>query len=230
MSRGLNKRFPVPRAFWINRKGVEVILIAIIDYGVGNLHSLAAGFRAVGAECGITADKQVLSAAERVVLPGVGAFGDAMAALRDTGLAQVVRDIAAAGTPLMGICLGMQLLFERSYEYGVHNGLGLIDGEICSLAQDLPRHLKVPHIGWNALRRCKADPLLAGFTDNSYVYYVHSYYLKGNPDCVAADSEYHVTVPGLVRRGQVCGTQFHPEKSGKTGLAMLAAFAKGEQV
>ena len=202
-------------------------MIAVIDYGVGNLFSLRSSLRHLGLEAVVTADPEVIRAADRVILPGVGAFGDAMEQLERRGLVPVVQ-AEAARKPLLGICLGMQLLFEESYEYGRHAGLGLVPGRVCPLAPDLADPaLKVPQIGWNALELLRPqDPLFRYLRQGEYVYYVHSYYGK---DCAAstlAVSEYSIPVTGVVREGWVYGAQFHPEKSGDTGLRILQAFAE----
>ena len=202
-------------------------MIAVIDYGVGNLFSLRSSLRHLGLEAAVTADPEVIQAADRVILPGVGAFGDAMEQLERRGLVPVVQ-AEAARKPLLGICLGMQLLFEESYEYGRHAGLGLVPGRVCPLAPDLADPaLKVPQIGWNALELLRPqDPLFRYLRQGEYVYYVHSYYGK---DCAAstlAVSEYSIPVTGVVREGWVYGAQFHPEKSGDTGLRILQAFAE----
>ena len=204
-------------------------MIAIVDYGVGNLFSLASSVRALGAEVCVTRRADDLRAADHILLPGVGAFADAMDKLTATGLVPVLRE-ETARTPLLGICLGMQLLFDKSYEYGEYQGLGLIPGAVCPLADDLKDPtLKVPHIGWNALDIVPGrenDPLFRYVKNGEYVYYVHSYYAK---DCAAstlATSEYSIPVTGAVRSGHVYGTQFHPEKSGDTGLRLLKAFAE----
>lgn len=205
-------------------------MIAIIDYGVGNLFSLKSSLSAIGAEAVVTRDQQVLNQADHIILPGVGAFGDAADKLRETGMFQVVLDQAASGKPLLGICLGMQLLFEKSYEYGEHTGLGLIPGEVCPLADDLKDpSLKVPHIGWNRLDIVPGrenDPLFKYTKPGEYVYYVHSFYAKNCAANTLAASEYSIPVTGAVKNGLVYGTQFHPEKSGDTGLRMLRAFAE----
>lgn len=202
-------------------------MIAIIDYGVGNLFSLKSSLAAIGAEAVVTRDQQVLDQADHIILPGVGAFGDAANKLRETGMFQVVLDQAASGKPLLGICLGMQLLFEKSYEYGEHAGLGFIQGEVCPLEPDLTdKSLKVPQIGWNALHIVKDDPLFQYIREGEYVYYVHSYYGKNCTESTLATSEYSIPVTGAVRAGKVYGTQFHPEKSGDTGLRILKAFAE----
>jgi glutamine amidotransferase len=201
-------------------------MIAIVDYGVGNLFSLRSSFASLGLEAVVTAQPEELAAADRLVLPGVGAFGDAMEKLAATQLIPVIRE-QAQKKPLLGICLGMQLLFERSYEYGVHEGLGLVPGEVCPLSVDLAdTALKVPQIGWNALHLLYDDPLFRYVREGEYVYYVHSYYAKHCAANTLAVSEYSVPVTGVVRAGSVYGTQFHPEKSGDTGLRLLKAFAE----
>ena len=201
-------------------------MIAVIDYGVGNLFSLRSSLRQLGLDAAVTAEPDAIRAADRVILPGVGAFGDAMAKLRATGLAPVLR-AAAAEKPLLGICLGMQLLFDKSYEFGEHEGLGLVPGQVCPLAPDLADPaLKVPQIGWNALHLLKDDPLFRYIREGEYVYYVHSYYAKGCAASTLAVSDYSIPVTGVVRAGKVYGTQFHPEKSGSTGLRILKAFAE----
>ena len=204
-------------------------MIAIVDYGGGNLFSLASSVRSLGAEVRVTREAEDLRAADHILLPGVGAFADAMDKLRATGLVPVLREQAAV-TPLLGICLGMQLLFDRSSEYGDHAGLGLIPGRVCPLADDLADPaLKVPHIGWNALHITPGradDPLFRYVKDGEYVYYVHSYYAKHCAESTLATSDYSIPVTGAVRRGLVYGTQFHPEKSGDTGLRLLRAFAE----
>ena len=202
-------------------------MIAIVDYGVGNLFSLASSVRSLGVEVCVTREADALRAADHILLPGVGAFGDAMDKLRATGLVPVLRE-EVQHTPLLGICLGMQLLFEKSCEYGEHEGLGFIPGEVCPLADDLTAPtLKVPHIGWNALDICPDhadDPLFRYVQNREYVYYVHSFYAKHCAANTLATSEYSIPVTGAVRNGLVYGTQFHPEKSGDTGLRMLRAF------
>ena len=202
-------------------------MIAIVDYGVGNLFSLASSVKSLGLEVTVTRNAADLRAADHILLPGVGAFADAMDKLTATGLVPVLKE-ETQHTPLLGICLGMQLLFDKSYEFGEHEGLGLIPGQVCPLAEDLTDPaLKVPHIGWNALDITRPDdPLFKYVQNGEYVYYVHSFYAK---DCAAstlATSEYSIPVTGAVRRGLVYGTQFHPEKSGNTGLRLLKAFAE----
>ena len=201
-------------------------MIAIIDYGVGNLFSLACSFRAIGAETELTRDPVRIEAAERVILPGVGAFGDAMEKLNATGLIPVLKR-EAERKPFLGICLGMQLLFDKSEEYGEHEGLGLIPGKVCDLRADLTdKSLKVPHMGWNSLE-IRDDPFFRYIRGGEYFYYVHSFYAKDCAEHTLGVSQYgNVPVTGVVRRGNVYGTQFHPEKSGGTGLNLLRAFAE----
>ena len=201
-------------------------MIAIIDYGVGNLFSLKSSLKQLGLEAVVTADAAAIRAADRLILPGVGAFGDAMAKLTATGLVPVLKE-QAEEKPLLGICLGMQLLFEKSYEYGEHAGLGFIKGEVCPLEPDLKdKTLKVPQIGWNAVHILRDDPLFKYTKPGEYVYYVHSFYAKNCAANTLAASEYSIPVTGAVKNGLVYGTQFHPEKSGDTGLRMLRAFAE----
>ncbi len=202
-------------------------MIAIVDYGVGNLFSLVSSLKALGLEAEVTGDAGRLRAADRIILPGVGAFGDARRKLDDTGLVPVIRE-EAERKPRLGLCRGMQLLFDRGFEYGEHPGLGLVPGQVVDLHQDLTdQTLKVPHMGWNSLQILRDDPLFRHVRDGEYVYYVHSFYAR---DCAAstlATSQYgNVVVTGVVRRGTVYGTQFHPEKSGDTGLRLLRAFAE----
>ena len=205
-------------------------MIAIVDYGVGNLFSLAASLDSLGFPSVVTGEERALREADRIILPGVGAFGDAMRRLRETGLVPALDRLVGEGRPLLGICLGMQLLFEKSYEYGCWEGLGYLPGSVQPLADVLPKGLKVPHIGWNALHILdEKEPLLRYTPQGAYVYYVHSYYAADCAACVKAQSEYGVPVPGVVRRGNVCGTQFHPEKSGQVGLNILRAFASDAQ-
>lgn len=202
-------------------------MIAIVDYGVGNLFSLSASLAHLNLPSIVTRDQQALRDADRIILPGVGAFEDAMRRLQETGLIPVLDALVAEGKPLLGVCLGMQLLFERSHEYGDWPGLGYLAGSVEPLANDLPPDLKVPHIGWNALSLLdQEDPLLRYTREGAHVYYVHSFYAKGCADSVKAVSDYGVPVPGVVHHGSVFGTQFHPEKSGAVGLAMLRAFAE----
>ncbi len=207
-------------------------MIAIVDYGVGNLFSLRSSFAAIGAEAVVTSDEAVIRAADRLILPGVGAFEDAARKLRESGLDKVVIREAAAGKPLLGICLGMQMLFERSYEYGCHEGLGLIPGAVRPIKEAHDRNgvsLKIPHIGWNALSfGKKVNPLWKYIKEGDYVYFVHSFYGADCDESVIATTEYGATLTAAVARGNVYGTQFHPEKSGKVGLAILRAFCETE--
>lgn len=198
-------------------------MIAVIDYGVGNLFSLTASLRYIGEEVRVTDSKADLKEADQIVLPGVGAFADAKKKLEDTGLVDTIMEQAGSGKPMLGICLGMQLLFDVSHEYGTHKGLGLVPGEVSSIRDDLTQDLKVPHIGWNSLE-IKDDPLFKYIRNGEYVYYVHSYYAKNCEKNTIAVSEYDIGITGAVRNGSVYGTQFHPEKSGETGLNILRAF------
>lgn len=197
-------------------------MIAVVDYGVGNLFSLVSSLRFIGAEAEVTSDGDALRAADGIILPGVGAFADAREKLRASGTEPVLREEVAKGKPFLGICLGMQMLFERSYEYGVHEGLGFIPGEVVPFS--LPVGMKVPHMGWNSLQILRQSPLLRYVKDGEYVYYVHSFHATGCDDYTVAVSEYGIPVTGVVARENVFGTQFHPEKSGDTGLNILRAF------
>ncbi len=201
-------------------------MIAIVDYGVGNLFSLTCSFRAIGAEAKLTSDRAEIEAADKIVLPGVGAFGDAAKKLFSSGLAEVVIAEAKKGKPILGICLGMQLLFDKSYEYGCHNGLGLIKGEIRPITDVIPAGYKVPHIGWNALTFPKKNELFQYLAEGSYVYFVHSYYATGCDESVIATTEYGGFLTAAVASGNVYGCQFHPEKSGEVGLKILKAFVE----
>lgn len=201
-------------------------MIAIVDYGVGNLFSLNSSFAAIGVETVVTADPEVLRAADKIILPGVGAFEDAARKLRESGLAELLIEQAGKGKPLMGICLGMQLLFEKSYEYGEHEGLGLIPGNVRSIADVIPGDLKIPHIGWNALRLRGESPLFSGIREGDCVYFVHSFYAADCDESVIATAEYGAELTAAVAKGNVYGCQFHPEKSGPVGLAILSAFAR----
>ena len=203
-------------------------MVAIVDYGVGNLFSLGCSLRKIGAAAEVTGDPDRIRAADRILLPGVGAFGDAMEKLRNAGLVPVLREAAAEGRPLLGVCLGMQLLFEKSFEYGEHAGLGLLPGEVRDLREGLGESgLKVPHMGWNSLEFPKPDPLFRYVSPGEYVYYVHSYAARNCDESVLAVSQYGpLAVTGAAGRGNVRGTQFHPEKSGDTGLRILKAFAE----
>ena len=201
-------------------------MIAIIDYGVGNLFSLEQSFHAIGADVQVTSDPQVIANAEKILLPGVGAFGDAAEKLRESGLDQVIIREANAGKPLMGICLGMQLLFEEGLEYGCHKGLGLLKGKIVPIGDVIPRDLKIPHMGWNALSFTKESKLFANIHDGDCVYFVHSYYAADCEDTTIATAEYGYPLTAAVEKGNVFGCQFHPEKSGSVGLEILRAFCE----
>jgi len=203
-------------------------MVAIIDYGVGNLFSLKSSLDFLGVESVVTDDKEVLASADRIILPGVGAFGDAAKKLKDSGLADFVKQQAKAGKPLLGICLGMQLLFDKSYEYGEHEGLGLISGEIRPISDVIPKGLKIPHIGWNALDFTKENPLFRYINDGDHVYFVHSFYGANCEESTIATSEYGAPLTAAVAKGNVFGCQFHPEKSGKVGLNILRAFCEKE--
>ncbi|MBQ8360169.1 MAG: imidazole glycerol phosphate synthase subunit HisH [Oscillospiraceae bacterium] len=201
-------------------------MIAIVDYGVGNLFSLEQSFRAIGAEVTVTADPVVLEQADKILLPGVGAFGDAAEKLRQSGLDKVVVALAKSGKPLLGICLGMQLLFDEGYEYGCHKGLGLIPGQVRPIADVIDRELKIPHMGWNALQFTRDSKLFANIQDGDFVYFVHSYYATGCEADTIATAEYGASLTAAVEKGNVFGCQFHPEKSGTVGLKILRAFSE----
>ncbi len=203
-------------------------MVAIIDYGVGNLFSLKSSLAAIGAEAVVTGDAEVIRAADKIILPGVGAFGDAAAKLRESGLDKVVIEEAKSGKPLLGICLGMQLLFDKSFEYGEHEGLGLIPGEIRSIREVIGEGLKVPHIGWNALKFTKKNELFRYLKDGDYVYFVHSFYGAKCSESVIATAEYGAELTAAVANGNVYGCQFHPEKSGNVGLNILKSFCEME--
>ena len=200
-------------------------MIAIVDYGVGNLFSLRSSFKAIGADAVFTSDEKIIRSADKILLPGVGAFEDAANKLKNTGLGEVVVSEVRNGKPLLGICLGMQLLFEKSYEFGCHEGLGLIPGDIVSFEGKIDKSLKIPEIGWNELKLNKKSPLYEGFSGGEFVYFVHSYFADCDSKFVSAFSEYDIEFPASVEYENVFGCQFHPEKSGKTGLAILRAFA-----
>ncbi|MBQ6295404.1 MAG: imidazole glycerol phosphate synthase subunit HisH [Firmicutes bacterium] len=200
-------------------------MIAIIDYGVGNLFSLKSSLESCGIEAKVTGDPREIRASDRIILPGVGAFEDAIAKLRADGLDKVVVEQAQEGKPLMGICLGMQLLFDVSHEFGLHKGLGLIPGDCVPIADVIPAGLKIPHVGWNALRFTqKYSPIFKDVKDGDSVYFVHSYYCANCEKDVTAVTEYGADLTASVRRGNVFGCQFHPEKSGPVGMKILKAF------
>lgn len=197
-------------------------MIAIIDYGVGNLFSLQQSLKKIGAESIITSRKNEIECADRLILPGVGAFGDAADKLRQSGLDLVIKEQCASGKPLLGICLGMQLLFDKSFEYGEHSGLGIIKGEILPL-RDFVSDLKIPHMGWNSLNFVDDNTIFKGLSQGDYVYFVHSYFAKCM-EGLSATTDYGFEVTAAVRKNNVYGVQFHPEKSGETGLEILRAF------
>jgi len=201
-------------------------MIAIIDYGVGNLFSLQSSFRKIGADILVTSDPEALRKADKLILPGVGAFADAAKKLRESGLDRVVKEEAAKGKPIMGICLGMQMLFEKSYEYGEHEGLGLLKGSVVPMAGAIPGELKIPHIGWNALHIRRENTLLRYVNQDDCVYFVHSFYATGCEDSLIASAEYGEELTAAVEKGNIMGCQFHPEKSGEVGLAILRAFCE----
>ena len=203
-------------------------MTAIVDYGVGNLFSLRSSFDAIGTEAVVTSDPEVIRAAERIVLPGVGAFRDAAEKLRATGLWDIVKDEAAKGKPLLGICLGMQMLLEKSYEFGEYEGLGLIPGCVRPLEGYIPEGLKIPQMGWNALEFTNESGIFRNTKEGEYVYFVHSYYCDSPAEYVTAVTDYGAPVTASVRRDNVYGCQFHPEKSGEVGLAILRAFSEVE--
>ena len=204
-------------------------MIAIIDYGVGNLFSLRCSMEQVGANVTVTDDPALIREADKLILPGVGAFEDAAIKLRNSGLDQVIRSEAEAGKPLLGICLGMQLLFEKSFEYGEHTGLGLLKGSVVPMDGNIPHDLQVPHIGWNALQIHQSDcPIFKYIQDGDYVYFVHSYYADQCGDSLAASTEYGIQLTAAVAKNNIFGCQFHPEKSGSVGLKILKAYCEME--
>ncbi|MGN0805498.1 MAG: imidazole glycerol phosphate synthase subunit HisH [Candidatus Coproplasma sp.] len=197
-------------------------MIAVIDYGVGNLFSLTQSLKKIGAESVVTSDREVICKADKLILPGVGAFGDAAEKLKKDGLDRLIIEQCTKGKPLLGICLGMQMLFDKSYEYGEHDGLGLISGEVVPL-KDYVNGLKIPHMGWNSLKIYDDNPLFNGTHDGQYVYFVHSFFARCN-EGLSATCDYGVEVTAAVRKNNVFGMQFHPEKSGEVGLNMLKQF------
>lgn len=201
-------------------------MIRIIDYGVGNLFSLRSSLRAIGIDADYTGDPAEIRKADKLILPGVGAFRDAREALRRTGLDRVVQEEAGKGKPLMGICLGMQMLFNRSYEYGEYEGLGLIPGEIVPMEGRIPKELPIPHIGWNELALKQPSPLMKNTANGDYVYFVHSYYAETPAEYVIATTDYGVEMTAAVQKDNVYGCQFHPEKSSEVGLSILKAFCE----
>ncbi|MEG2000461.1 MAG: imidazole glycerol phosphate synthase subunit HisH [Evtepia sp.] len=205
-------------------------MIAIIDYGLGNIFSLRRSLEAIGQTAQVTADPDLIHHADAIILPGVGAFSDAMERLRAGGLAETIKKEVAAGKPLLGICLGMQLLFERSYEFGEWEGLGLIPGVIRPIADVIPKNLKIPHIGWNGLHFKQKHPLFKQINEGDCVYFVHSFYAADCAQSVIASTEYGAELTAAVARDNVMGCQFHPEKSGSVGLSILRSFCEREVI
>lgn len=203
-------------------------MIAIVDYGVGNLYSLTSSLQTVGADVVVTGDGETLRKADKILLPGVGAFSDAIKKLKETGLAKILVEEAQKGKKLLGICLGMQLLFEKSYEYGEHDGLALLKGKVVPMRGVIDETLKIPQIGWNSLRFEKSHPLLKYIKDGDFVYFVHSYYAKDCEDSLLLTTEYGAHLTAAVVKNNVAGMQFHPEKSGEVGLKLLRAFVEWE--
>jgi glutamine amidotransferase len=202
-------------------------MLAVVDYGVGNLFSLQCSLKKIGAEAVVTDDVNIIKSADRIILPGVGAFGDAVKKLRKSGLFEVVIEEAQKGKPLMGICLGMQMLFEKSYEYGEYEGLGLIEGEIIPLKGEIPQELDIPHMGWNALKFNNGkSEIFKYINEGDCVYFVHSFFGVGCENSLIATAEYGIPVTAAVGKGNIYGCQFHPEKSGETGLKILKAFCE----
>ena len=199
--------------------------IAIIDYGVGNLRSVEKAFTTQGIDAVVTDDPQILNRADKLVLPGVGAFAACMDGLRRHGFDQLVIEAAAAGTPILGLCVGLQMMFEEGHEFGVHRGLGLMPGRVIRF----PEGLHVPHIGWNQVHLRRPDhPVLSHLPDNSFFYFVHSYYVEpADPACIIGETEYGIRYASICGQGSVLGVQFHPEKSQTTGLNLLRHFAEG---
>ena len=202
-------------------------MIAIVDYGVGNLFSLQSSLKSIGQDAVVSSDPGTIRSAQRIILPGVGAFGDAAEKLRVTGMDQIVLEQAAEGKPLLGICLGMQLLFEKSYEFGEHEGLSLLKGSIVPMEGSIPTGLKIPQMGWNALIRKRDHYLLHGIEEGDCVYFVHSFYATDCEECLIATAEYGKELTAAVAKDNVMGCQFHPEKSGKVGLRILKNFCEG---
>lgn len=201
-------------------------MIAIVDYGVGNLFSLKSSFSAIGVDTIVTGDEKEIRNASKIILPGVGAFCDAAKKLNDTGLSDVIKDEAKSGKDIMGICLGMQLLLDRSFEFGCYEGLSLIPGDICPISDFIPKDLKIPHIGWNALKfEGEKSEIFKYINEGDFVYFVHSYHAN-NCDNIIATSDYGYPICAAVAKDNVFGCQFHPEKSGKVGLNILRAFCE----
>lgn len=205
--------------------------VVIVDYGVGNLFSLKSSLGCIGVQALVSGNPAEIAAADRLILPGVGAFGDAAKKLKDSGLQAVLCEKAAAGTPIMGICLGMQLLFESSMEFGCHRGLSLLEGTVRPIADAIPAELKIPHIGWNALHIVgEKHPIFRYVNEGDHVYFVHSYHAVDCGKSLIATTEYGAPLTAAVANGNVCGCQFHPEKSGRVGLSILHGFLEWEGI
>lgn len=204
-------------------------MLVIVDYGVGNLYSLHSSFGFIGEDAVVSGEREVIARADRLILPGVGAFSDAAAKLRESGIGEIICEKAQKGTPIMGVCLGMQLLLEKSYEYGEHEGLGLIKGSVRYIGETIEKGLKIPHIGWNALRfENGVHPIFRDVREGDHVYFVHSYHGADCESSRIATTDYGGTLTAAVAEGSVCGCQFHPEKSGRVGLDILRAFCRWE--
>ena len=201
-------------------------MIAIIDYGVGNLFSLRSSLDMIGAESIVTSDPDLIHKADKILLPGVGAFEDAKRKLSESGLDKVIVGEVRAGKKILGICLGMQMLFERSYEYGEHEGLSLLSGSVVPMENKIPEQLQIPHIGWNSLSVKNEHPIFKYTNDGDYVYFVHSYFASGCDDSLLATTDYGIEMTAAVAKGNIAGMQFHPEKSGEAGLNILRAFVE----
>ena len=205
-------------------------MIAVIDYGVGNLFSLCSSLKYVGADTVVTGDPEVIKKADKIILPGVGAFQDARKKLSVNGLDRLVIEKAKSGTPVLGICLGMQMLFEESHEYGVHKGLGLIKGKVIAMKGRISESLDIPHMGWNALKFHNPSPIFKYINEGDCVYFVHSYFADGCDESLIASAEYGIRITAAVQSGNVYGCQFHPEKSGNVGLKILKAFCEEDGI
>ncbi|MBQ3551046.1 MAG: imidazole glycerol phosphate synthase subunit HisH [Clostridia bacterium] len=205
-------------------------MIAVIDYGVGNLFSLCSSLKYVGADTVVTGDPEVIKKADKIILPGVGAFQDARKKLSVNGLDELVIEKAKSGSPVLGICLGMQMLFEESHEYGVHKGLGLIKGKVVAMKGRIPEGLDIPHMGWNALKFHNSSPIFKYINEGDCVYFVHSYFADGCDQSLIASAEYGIRITAAVQSGNVYGCQFHPEKSGNVGLKILKAFCEEDGI
>ena len=201
-------------------------MIAVVDYGVGNLFSLTSSLSAIGADSVVTGDAELIRRADKIILPGVGAFEDAKRKLSESGLDKVIIEEAKKGKKLFGICLGMQMLFEKSFEYGEHEGLALLRGNVVAMKGKIPEDLKIPHIGWNSLKIKKEHPIFKYVKDGDFVYFVHSYFAADCQESLLASCEYGSELTAAVALDNVTGTQFHPEKSGEVGLSILKAFAE----